>query len=91
MTTFTGALRLSGMTAPMVLDGPMTGEWFVAYVEQILVPTLRPGDVVIRDNLPAQKGAAARDAIEATGAQMLFVAPYSPDFNPIESVWTGNL
>jgi transposase len=86
-TTFTGALRLSGMTAPMVLDGPMTGEWFVAYVEHILVPTLRPGDVVILDNLPAHKSAAARAAIEATGARMLFLPPYSPDFNPIENAF----
>jgi transposase len=62
----------------------MTGEWFVAYVEQILVPTLRQGDVVILDNLAAHKNAAAREAIEAAGAQMLFLPPYSPDFNPIE-------
>lgn len=87
-TTFTGALRLSGMTAPMVLDGPMTGEWFVAYVEQILVPTLRPGDIVILDNLPAHKSAAARQAIEAAGARMLFLPPYSPDFNPIENAFS---
>lgn len=86
-TTFTGALRLSGMTAPMVLDGPMTGKWFVAYVEHILVPTLRPNDVVILDNLPAHKSAAARNAIEATGARMLFLPPYSPDFNPIENAF----
>jgi transposase len=87
-TTFTGALRLSGMTAPMVLDGPMTGEWFVAYVEHILVPTLRSGDVVILDNLPAHKSGAARQAIEATGARMLFLPPYSPDFNPIENAFS---
>ncbi|QPC91601.1 IS630 family transposase [Mesorhizobium sp. INR15] len=87
-TTFTGALRLTGMTAPMVLDGPMTGEWFVAYVEQVLVPTLRPDDVVILDNLPAHKSAAAREAIEATGARMMFLPPYSPDFNPIENAFS---
>lgn len=87
-TTFTGALRLTGMTAPMVLDGPMTGEWFLAYVEQVLVPTLRPGDVVILDNLPAHKGIAARLAIEAAGARMLFLPPYSPDFNPIENAFS---
>jgi transposase len=87
-TTFTGALRLSGVTAPMVLDGSMTGEWFVAYVEQILVPTLRPGDVVILDNLPAHKSVAAREAIEAAGARMLFLPPYSPDFNPIENAFS---
>src|SRR5215210_4399291 len=66
-TTFVGALRLTGMTAPMVLDGPMTGAWFLAYVEQVLVPTLRPGDVVVLDNLPAHKGTAVQEAIEATG------------------------
>ena len=87
-TTFTGALRLTGMTAPMVLDGPMTGEWFLAYVEQVLVPTLRQGDVVILDNLPAHKGIAARLAIEAVGARMLFLPPYSPDFNPIENAFS---
>lgn len=87
-TTFTGALRLTGMTAPMVLDGPMTGEWFLAYVEQVLVPTLRPNDVVILDNLPAHKGIAARLAIEAVGARMLFLPPYSPDFNPIENAFS---
>jgi hypothetical protein len=66
-TTFVGALRLTGMTAPMVLDGPMTGVWFLAYVEQVLVPTLTPGDIVILDNLPAHKGAAVGKAIEAAG------------------------
>ncbi|WP_235523318.1 IS630 family transposase [Sphingobium sp. Leaf26] len=87
-TTFTGALRLTGMTAPVVLDGPMTGEWFAAYAQQVLVPTLRPGDIVILDNLPAHKSMAAREAIEATGARMLFLPPYSPDFNPIENAFS---
>ena len=77
-TTFVGALRLTGMTAPMVLDGPMTGAWFLAYVEQVLVPTLRPGDVVVLDNLPAHKGTAVQEAIEATGARLRFLPPYSP-------------
>jgi transposase len=86
-TTFVGALRLTGMTAPMVLDGPMTGAWFLAYVEQVLVPTLRPGDVVILDNLPAHKAIAVRQAIEAAGARLLFLPPYSPDFNPIENAF----
>ena len=86
-TTFTGALRLSGMTAPMVLDGPMTRDWFLAYAEQVLCPTLRPGDVVILDNLPAHKGPAIRKAIEATGATLSFLPPYSPDFNPIENAF----
>ena len=86
-TTFVGALRLSGMTAPMVLDGPMTGAWFLGYVEQVLVPTLKPGDVVILDNLPAHKGSAVREAVEAAGARLLFLPPYSPDFNPIENAF----
>jgi len=87
-TTFVGALRLGGMTAPMVLDGPMDGAWFVAYVEQVLVPTLSPGDIVVLDNLPAHKAAAAREAIEAVGANLLFLPPYSPDFNPIENAFS---
>lgn len=88
-TTFVGALRLSGgMTAPMVLDGPMTGAWFLAYVEQVLAPTLKPGDIVIMDNLPAHKGAAVRLAIEAVGATLRFLPPYSPDLNPIENAFS---
>ena len=87
-TTFVGALRLTGMTAPMVLDGPMTGAWFLSYVEQVLVPTLRRGDVVILDNLPAHKGLAVREAVEAAGARLLFLPPYSPDFNPIENAFS---
>ena len=86
-TTFVGALRLTGMTAPMVLDGPMTGEWFLAYTQQVLAPTLRRGDIVILDNLPAHKGTAVREAIEAAGARLLFLPPYSPDFNPIEKAF----
>lgn len=87
-TTFTGGLRLSGMTAPMVLDGPMTGPAFVAYVEQVLVPTLSPGDVVILDNLPAHKVSGVRAAIEAAGAEIRYLPPYSPDFNPIEQAFS---
>ncbi len=86
-TTFIGGLRLSGMTAPMMLDGPMTGEWFATYVRKVLAPTLSPGDVVILDNLPAHKGAEARAAVEAVGARLLFLPPYSPDFNPIENIF----
>ena len=86
-TTFVAGLRLSGFTAPMVLDGPMTGPWFAAYVEQILVPTLRPGDVVILDNLPPHKSAAVRELVEATGATLRRLPPYSPDFNPIENAF----
>lgn len=76
--------RLDGMTAPMVLDGAMHGVAFLAYVEQILVPTLAPGDIVVMDNLPAHKPAAVRSAIETAGAELRFLPPYSPDFNPIE-------
>jgi len=86
-TTFVGALRLTGITAPMVLDGAMTAAWFLAYVEQVLAPTLQSGDVVIMDNLPAHKGAAVRRAIEATGAELRLLPPYSPDFNPIENAF----
>jgi transposase len=86
-TTFTAALRLDGLTAPMVLDGPMTGPAFLAYVQQLLVPTLRPGDIVILDNLPAHRVAGIREAIEAAGAVRLFLPPYSPDFNPIEQLF----
>jgi transposase len=86
-TTFTGALRLSGMTAPMVLDGPMDGDAFIAYVEQVLAPTLKPGDIVIMDNLRAHKCQAVRTAIEAQGAKLEFLPPYSPDFNPIEQIF----
>jgi hypothetical protein len=84
-TTFTGALRLRGMTAPMVLDGPMNGDAFRAYIEQVLVPTLTPGDVVIMDNLPAHRATCIREAIEAAGARLRYLPPYSPDFNPIEN------
>ena len=83
-TTFTAGLRRDGLVAPMVLDGPMNGDAFRAYVEQVLVPTLKPGDVVIMDNLPAHKVSGVREAIEAAGAIRLFLPPYSPDFNPIE-------
>lgn len=86
-TTFTGALRLTGMTAPFVYDGAMNGNVFLAYVEQVLAPTLRPGNVVIMDNLPAHKAAGVRDAIEAAGASLLYLPPYSPDFNPIENAF----
>ena len=86
-TTFVGALRRTGMTAPMVLDGPMNGVWFLAYVQQVLAPTLKPGDVVIMDNLAAHKSPAVRDAVEAAGARLLFLPPYSPDLNPIENAF----
>jgi transposase len=83
-TTFTAGLRLDGIMAPWVLDGPMDGDAFKTYVEKVLVPELRPRDVVVLDNLPAHKVQGARQAIEAAGAKLLFLPPYSPDFNPIE-------
>ena len=76
------------MTAPMVLDGAMNGSAFLAYVEQVLVPTLSQGDIVVMDNLPAHKLAAVREAIEAAGAELRFLPPYSPDFNPIEMAFS---
>ena len=86
-TTFVGALRIDGMTAPMVLDGPINGLAFQAYVDQVLVPELRPGDVIVMDNLGSHKGAGVRQAIEAAGATLLYLPPYSPDFNPIENAF----
>jgi transposase len=86
-TTFTAGLRLGGLSAPMVLEGPMDGAAFRAYVEQVLVPTLKPGDVVIMDNLPAHRVSGVREAIEAAGATRLFLPPYSPEFNPIEQAF----
>ena len=83
-TTFTAGLRAGGLTAPMILDGPMDGDAFRAYVTHVLVPELGPGDTVIMDNLPAHKVSGVRDAIEAAGAKLLYLPPYSPDFNPIE-------
>ena len=83
-TTFVAALRASGLTAPMVIDGAVNGDLFAAYAEQVLAPALRPGDVVVLDNLAAHKRAGARRAIEAAGAAVLFLPPYSPDLNPIE-------
>ena len=88
-TTFVGTLRLSGVTAPMTLDGAMTGAAFLAYVEQFLVPTLRTGDVVVMDFLPAHKPPVIRRAIERPCAQLRFLAPYSPNFNPIEMAFSN--
>jgi transposase len=85
--TFLAALRHDAITAPLVLDGPINGEAFLAYVEQILVPTLKPGDVVVMDNLGSHKNRAIRNAIRAAGARLVFLPPYSPDLNPIEQVF----
>ena len=86
-TTFVAGLRNRGMIAPLVLDGPVNGELFQAYVDQVLAPELRPGDVVVMDNLGSHKGAGIRSAIEAAGASLLYLPPYSPDFNPIEQAF----
>jgi transposase len=82
--TFLAALRSDRIEAPCVIDGPINGQSFLAYVEQILVPALRPGDIVIIDNLGSHKGRAVRRAIRAAGAKLFFLPPYSPDLNPIE-------
>ena len=82
-TTFAGALRLGGMTAPFVYDGAMNGTVFLAYVEQVLVPTLEPGDIVVMDKLPENKPAGVREAIERAGATLSFLLPYILYFNPI--------
>lgn len=87
-TTFVAGLRNTGMVAPMVIDGPINRDAFTAYVTQVLVPELSPGDIVIMDNLSSHKGQAIRDVIEAAGADLLFLPPYSPDFNPIEQVFS---
>lgn len=85
--TFLAALRHDRIDAPCVLDGPINGQSFLAYVEQFLVPTLSPGDIVIMDNLGSHKGRPVRRAIRAAGAKLLFLPPYSPDLNPIEQVF----
>ena len=85
--TFLAALRHDRIDAPCVVDGPINGRIFLAYVEQFLAPTLKPGDVVIMDNLGSHKGMAVRRAIRAAGAKLLFLPPYSPDLNPIEQVF----
>lgn len=83
-TTFVGGLRIGGFTAPLVVDGPMNGDVFRAYVQQHLVKTLQAGDIVIMDNLAAHKVVGVRDAIESVKARLVYLPPYSPDFNPIE-------
>jgi transposase len=85
--TFIGGLTLEGFLAPMLLDGPMDGVCFLAWVEQMLAPTLRTADLVVMDNLPAHKVVGVRAAIEARGARLLYLPPYSPDLNPIENAF----
>ena len=86
-TTFLAALRHDRIDAPWLIDGPINGERFRIYVEKVLVPTLRPGDIVVMDNLGSHKGHAVRRAIRAAGAKLLFLPKYSPDLNPIEQVF----
>jgi transposase len=86
--TFLAALRHDRIEAPCVFDGPINGQTFRAYVEQFLVPTLAPGDIVIMDNLGSHKGPPVRRAIRAAGAKLLFLPPYSPDLNPIEQLFS---
>jgi len=88
MTTFIAALRCGAVTAPMVADGPMNGALFLTYVRTFLCPTLQPGDVVIADNLSSHKVAGVREAIEAAGATIRYLPPYSPDLNPIEKFFS---
>ena len=85
--TLVAALRLGGVTAPYVIDGAMDGASFLAYVEQVLVPTLKKRDVVLMDNVRTHKVAGVREAIEAAGAQLRYLPAYSPDFNPIENAY----
>lgn len=87
-TTFIGGLRPSGMTAPFVLDGAMDGEAFLIYVGDVLAPTLRAGDIVVMDNLSSHKVDGVRKLIEAKGAELLYLPPYSPDLNPIEQAFS---
>jgi transposase len=85
--TFVGALRCDGLTAPCVFDGPINGECFRAYVQQQLVPSLKPGDIVVMDNLASHKAAVLRQIIRAAGARLWYLPPYSPDLNPIEQAF----
>ena len=87
-TTFLAALRVSGLTAPLVVDGAINGPLFRGWVEQQLSPTLRPGDIVVMDNLNSHKVAGVREAIERAGAEVMYLPPYSPDLNPIETVFS---
>lgn len=86
-TTFVAGLRLTGIVAPFVLNGPINRHAFEIYVEKVLAPDLRPGDIVIMDNLSSHKGGRVRALIDAVGAKLLYLPPYSPDFNPIENAF----
>ena len=86
-TTFVGALTLRGFIAPWVLDGPINRDAFETYVAKVLIPELRLGDIVVMDNLSSHKGPRVREMIEAAGAELRYLPPYSPDFNPIENAF----
>lgn len=86
--TLMSAVRLDGVVAPMLLDGPLNAQSFAGYVEDCLVPTLAPGDILIMDNLPAHKSPRVTLAVERAGCLLVFLPPYSPDFNPIENMWS---
>lgn len=86
--TLLAALGLDGVSAPWLLEGALNGEAFLLWVRQVLCPTLRRGDVVVLDNLPTHKVSGVREALEACGAKLLYLSPYSPDFNPIERCWS---
>jgi putative transposase len=86
--TFVAGLRCDGIVAPCVFDGPIDGECFLAWALQFLVPDLRPGDIVVMDNLSSHKNKAVREAIRAAGAKLFFLPPYSPDLNPIEQAFS---
>ena len=88
-TTFVAGLTTRGIIAPWVLDGPINREAFEIYVEKVLIPELRPGDIVIMDNLSSHKGPRVHQMIEAAGASLLYLPPYSPDFNPIENAFAN--
>jgi transposase len=87
-STLVAAIGLDGVVAPMVVDGPFNGESFAQYVESVLVPELDPGKIVVMDNLPVHKGKRVADAIAAAGCALVFLPPYSPDYNPIENMWS---
>jgi transposase len=87
-TTFVAGIRTTGLIAPFVLDGPINRDAFEVYVDKVLIPDLKPGDVVIMDNLSSHKGPRVREMIEAAGASLLYLPPYSPDFNPIEKAFS---
>lgn len=87
-STLVAAIGLDGVVAPMVIDGPLNGASFAQYVESSLVPELQPGSIVVMDNLPVHKNKRVADAIEACACKLVFLPPYSPDYNPIENMWS---